>query len=176
MPKIQTFISFIGFQFQRLMHIRSMSSGSFCRSGSGFFVQISGSCELGREVVFGRNVVLDVRGKLEIRNHCYLNDHVRLICHESISIGDNVLFGAYVSLYDHDHAYQMNKGVLEFSGYNTSPVQIGSNVWIGEKVTVLKGVHIGDNVIIGAGSVVTGNIPSNVMAAGNPCKIIKNLE
>ena len=55
------------------------------------------------------------------------------------------------------------------------PIKIGNNVWFGGNVTVLPNVTIGDNVVIGAGSVVTKDIPSNVVAVGNPCKVIKNL-
>lgn len=55
------------------------------------------------------------------------------------------------------------------------PVKIGNNVWIGGNVTILPGVTIGDGTTIGAGSVVTKDIPANVLAVGNPCKVIKNL-
>ena len=55
------------------------------------------------------------------------------------------------------------------------PVTIGNNVWIGGSVTILPGVTIGDNVTIGAGSVVTHDIPADVVAAGNPCKVLKHL-
>ena len=63
-----------------------------------------------------------------------------------------------------------NKG-LEYA----KPIKVGNNVWIGGGVTVLSGVIIGDNTVIGAGSVVTKNIPSNVVACGNPCRIIKTI-
>jgi maltose O-acetyltransferase len=56
------------------------------------------------------------------------------------------------------------------------PVTVGNNVWIGGSAVILPGVTIGDNVTIGAGSVVTHDIPSNVVAAGNPCKVIRSLE
>ncbi len=176
MHKIRPIIALFRFQFYRLFHLKSLVSGSMCRTGPGFSLSISGSCILGKEVVFGRKVLFDVRGNLEIGDHTFFNDYVRIICHEQITIGRNVLFGAYVSVYDHDHAFKINRDELEFSDFRTSPVHIGNNVWIGEKVCVLKGVQIGSNVVIGAGSVVTGNIPSNVMAAGNPCKVIKNLD
>ena len=55
------------------------------------------------------------------------------------------------------------------------PITVGNNVWFGGNVCVLGGVTIGDNVVIGAGSVVTKNIPSNCVAVGNPCKLIKTL-
>lgn len=56
------------------------------------------------------------------------------------------------------------------------PINVGNNVWFGGNVTVLAGVTIGDNTVIGAGSVVTKDIPSNVVAVGNPCKIIRKIE
>lgn len=56
------------------------------------------------------------------------------------------------------------------------PINVGNNVWFGGNVTVLAGVTIGDNTVIGAGSVVTKDIPSNVIAVGNPCKIISKIE
>ena len=65
---------------------------------------------------------------------------------------------------------QRNKG-LEIA----LPITVGNNVWIGAGVTVLPGVTIGDNTIIGAGSIVNKDIPSGVIAAGNPCKVIRNI-
>ena len=55
------------------------------------------------------------------------------------------------------------------------PITVGNNVWIGAQVCVLPGVTIGDNTVIGAGSVVTKNIPANVLAAGNPCRVIREI-
>lgn len=60
--------------------------------------------------------------------------------------------------------------------YSKGEVAIGRNVWIGDKVTVLPGVHIGDGAIIGAGSVVTGDVPAYAVVAGNPARIIRNLQ
>lgn len=65
---------------------------------------------------------------------------------------------------------QRNKG-LEYA----KPIKVGNNVWIGGNVVVLPGVAIGDNTIVGAGSVVTKDIPPNVVAVGNPCRVIKEL-
>ena len=56
------------------------------------------------------------------------------------------------------------------------PIKVGNNVWIGGNVVVLPGVTIGNNVVIGAGSVVTKNIPDNVVAVGNPCRVIKKID
>ena len=68
------------------------------------------------------------------------------------------------------NAETRNKG-LEYA----KPIEIGNNVWIGGNVIVLPGVKIGDNAVVGAGSVVNKDIPANVVAVGNPCKVIKNI-
>ena len=91
-------------------------------------------------------------------------------CFKSISIGNGVRIGANSIIMDGD-AHQDDPR----AGANR-PVVIGNNVWLGANVTVLKGVTIGENSIIGMGSIVTKDIPANVVAAGNPCKVIRNLE
>lgn len=88
----------------------------------------------------------------------------------NITIGDNVMCGANTLITDTDwHSKDSRLG-------KDKPVAIGNNVFIGTGVKILKGVHIGDNSIIGAGSIVTKDIPSNVVAAGNPCKVIKSID
>ncbi len=88
-------------------------------------------------------------------------------------MGDNVFPGPNVQMYAAHHpimAAERIKGP-EYA----SPINIGNNVWIGGSAIIAAGVTIGDNCIIGAGSVVVKNIPANVVAVGNPCKVIKNL-
>lgn len=88
---------------------------------------------------------------------------------EKIELGNNVMCGANTLITDSDwHNDDPRSGGIK-------PVYIGNNVWLGEGVKVLKGVNIGENSVIGAGSVVVSDIPSNVIAAGNPCKVIKAL-
>lgn len=91
-----------------------------------------------------------------------------------ITIGHNVLFGPRVSLYTAGHPTDVekrNEG-LEFG----LPITIGDNVWIGGNSVINPGVTIGENSVIGAGSVVTKDIPPNVVAVGNPCRIIRHLK
>lgn len=90
---------------------------------------------------------------------------------QSIEIGDNTLIGANSYIFDHDfHPLDpIARANDDYSQVRSSPVHIGSNVFIGSRCIILKGVTIGNNAIIGAGSVVTQNIPSNAIAAGNPC-------
>ena len=89
-------------------------------------------------------------------------------------IGDDCFIGPNVSIYTACHS----TNPVERNTRNewAEPVTIGNNVWIGGSVTILPGVTIGDNVTIGAGSVVTKDIPSNVVAVGNPCRVIKQIE
>ena len=95
---------------------------------------------------------------------------VTINCYKSIQIGNNVRVGANSVILDGDgHMDDVRVG-------NPRPGIIEDGVWLGYGVIVMKGVHIGENTIIGAGSVVTKDIPANVVAAGNPCKVIKPLE
>ena len=106
---------------------------------------------------------------LEIGNNCGFSG-VTIWCFKSIKIGDNVKVGANSIIMDGD-AHQDD----DRAGDNKEVV-IGNNVWIGANVTVLKGVHIGDNSVIGMGSIVTKDIPSNSVAVGNPCRVVKQLQ
>ena len=88
-----------------------------------------------------------------------------------ITIGDNVLIAPNVGLYTAGHPIDVERRNqwLEYAW----PITIGNNVWICGGVTITPGVTIGDNSIIAAGSVVTGDIPANVIAGGNPCRVIR---
>lgn len=103
-----------------------------------------------------------------IGNNCGFSGTV-IGCFTSISIGNNVRCGANTLITDSDwHLDDPRAG-------KPLPIVIEDNVWLGVNVTVLKGITIGKNSVIGAGSVVTRDIPANVIAAGNPCKIIKEI-
>lgn len=105
---------------------------------------------------------------LKIGNNCWLSGTV-IGCAKSIVIGDNVRMGANTLITDTD---------WHTDDYRTGPnkeVIIEDNVWLGYGVKVLKGVHIGKNSVVGAGSIVTRDIPANVIAAGNPCKVVKQI-
>lgn len=112
--------------------------------------------------------------KVIIGNNVAINNAFSAIAFSNIIIGDNVLIGVNCSLIDNDGHH------LDFDKRNSgtpksAAINIGENVFLGSDVTILKGVTIGKNAVIGNGSVVTKNIPDNVIAAGNPAKIIRNL-
>lgn len=105
---------------------------------------------------------------IEIGNNCGFSGTV-IGAFKRIEIGNNVRCGANTLITDSDwHLDDPRSG-------KSSDVVIGDNVWLGVNSVILKGVTIGKNTVIGANSVVTKNIPENVIAAGNPCRVIKNL-
>lgn len=111
---------------------------------------------------------------IEIGENFYANHNLIILDGNKVKFGDNVFIAPNCGFYTAGHpldAKRRNEG-LEYA----KPIEVGNNVWIGGNVVVLPGVKIGDNVVIGAGSIVTKNIPSNVVAVGNLCKVIKEFE
>lgn len=114
-------------------------------------------CDYGTNIYLGQNF--------------YANFGVVMLDCAAIRIGENVLLAPNVQLYTAHHPLDP---ATRLTGLElASPITIGNNVWIGGGVIVLPGVTIGDNVTIGAGSVVTKDIPANVVAVGNPCRVIR---
>ncbi len=113
--------------------------------------------------------------KIRIGNGCGMSNVSIFACQE-ICIGNNVMLGGAVKIYDTDfHWLNYEKRITEEGG-NTKPVIIKDGVFIGAHSIILKGVTIGERSIIGAGSVVTKNIPSGEIWAGNPARFIKKVE
>ncbi len=107
-------------------------------------------------------------------NSVYVNFNLTLVDDADVFIGDHTMIGPNVTIATANHPLEpaLREKALQ---YNT-PVHIGKNVWIGAGAILLPGVHIGDHSIIGAGSIVTKDIPSMVVAVGNPCRILKQID
>lgn len=131
----------------------------FAEAGEGSYIEPPFHCDYGRNIRVGKNF--------------YCNyDCVFLDC-GNITIGDEVMLGPKVAIYAVNHPIDP---VVRSTHYDYPvPVTIGSNVWIGGSTVICPGVTIGDNTVIGAGSVVTRDIPSGVVAAGNPCRVIRTI-
>ena len=111
---------------------------------------------------------------IEVGEKFYSNHNLVILDANKVKFGDNVYIGPNCGFYTSGHPFEAddrNQG-LEYS----KPIEIGNNVWIGGNVSVLPGIKIGDNCIIGAGSIVTKDIPEDSLAVGNPCKVIKNIK
>ena len=110
---------------------------------------------------------------IEIGENFFANMNLVILDGAKVHIGNNVFIAPNVGIYTAGHpldAKERREG-LEYA----KPITIGNDVWIGANVSILPGITIGDNCVIGAGSVVTKNIPANSLAVGNPCKVIRNL-
>jgi acetyltransferase-like isoleucine patch superfamily enzyme len=112
------------------------------------------------------------QGTIQIGDYCLIAPGVEITAAKSITIGANTMIAAECSINDCDWHGLYNR-TRPFRC--TKPVVLGNNVWLGARVIVCKGVTIGDNSVIGAGSVVTSDIPANVVAAGNPARVVKEL-
>lgn len=128
---------------------------------------------MGENVNFEPDFRCEFGSNIFIGNNFFANfDCVILDCNR-IVIGNNVLFGPRVGLYAGNHATHPEDRVA--CGCYSKPITIGDNVWVGAGVHIMGGVTIGRNSIIGAGSVVTKDIPENVIAAGVPCRMIREI-
>lgn len=104
-------------------------------------------------------------------NHVYANFNITLVDDGNIYIGDDVMFAPNVTIATAGHP--INARLRKIGYQYNQDVHIGNNVWVGAGAIIMPGVTIGDNTIIGAGSIVTKDIPSNVVAVGNPCKVMR---
>lgn len=110
---------------------------------------------------------------VHLGNHVYANFNLTLVDDGHIYIGDDTMIAPNVTIATAGHPINAKLRKRGFQ-YNAD-VHIGKNVWIGAGAVVLPGVTIGDNTVIGAGTVVTKDIPSNVIAVGNPCRVLREV-
>ncbi|MEG3112030.1 sugar O-acetyltransferase [Pantoea sp. T14] len=125
--------------------------------GKSLTIESPFHCDYGSNIYLGENF--------------YANHNLVILDGAEVIIGDNVFIAPNVGIYTAGHPLDPKRRAegLEF----VLPIKIGNNVWIGGGVTITPGVTIGDNTVIGAGSMVNRDIPSDVIAVGNPCKVIR---
>lgn len=129
--------------------------------------------KVGENICINKPFRCDYGINIEIGDNFYANFDCIILDVNKVIIGNNVLFAPRVSIYTAGHPIDkdVRNKMLEFG----KQVIIGNDVWIGGNVIINPGVKIGNNVVIGSGSVVVKDIPSNVVAAGNPCKVIREI-
>lgn len=130
-----------------------------CQTKEKFHIEPPFRCDYGYNIEIGENF--------------YSNYNLLILDCAKVLIGDNVLIGPNVSIYTAGHPlhYELRNQEVEYA----FPVTIGHNVWIGGNVVINPGIRIGDNSVIGSGSVLTKDIPENVIAMGNPCKVLRKI-
>lgn len=125
------------------------------------------------KIIINQPFRCDYGKQISIGKRFFANFNFTILDEVPVTIGDDCFVGPNVSIYTACHSTDPVERNTRQEW--AKPVTIGNNVWIGGSVTILPGVSIGDNVSIGAGSVVVNDIPSNTIAVGNPCKVIKQL-
>ena len=138
----------------------SMLKEMFAEIGEGCYIEPPFHANFGgAHVHFGKNI--------------YANFNLTLVDDTHIYVGDYTMFGPNVTVATAGHPIlpELRENMYQYN----FPVHIGKNCWIGAGVVIVPGITIGDNVVIGAGSVVTKDLPSNVVAVGNPCKVLREV-
>lgn len=145
------------------LSIQGLICGKNVSIGFQTHIELTGSMKLlGKGMIIGNNVGLGTHG--------YYGSGAGLL-----EIGDNTIFGNYVSIHPENHNYNDSTKLIRLQGVNGKGIKIGTNCWIGAKVTILDGTFIGDNSIVAAGAVVRGRFPNNVIIGGVPARIIKRI-
>lgn len=137
---------------------------------SGIFKSMGKNVNIASGVRFGRGTRLSIGNNSGIGEGCYI------VCMDDVVIGDNVMIAPSVMILTGGHDYSDSELRLIDQKIITKPVGIGNDVWIGARAIILPGVKIGNRVIVAAGSVVTGDVPDNSIVAGNPAKVIKEID
>ncbi len=134
----------------------------------------TGQITFGKKVDLYRDIYLETQeqGQILIGDEVVLSRGVHIVSYANIQIGTGTMIGEYTSIRDANHKI-IKDGLIRYAGHTSSPITIGSNVWIGRGATILSGITIGDNAIIGANAVVTKNVEANTLVAGVPANFIK---
>ncbi len=138
---------------------KEIMSELFHQVGKNVWIEPDFHCE------FGKNI--------SIEDDVYINFGCIILDCAKVTIGEHTLLGPNIGIYPVNHATDSEERI--HGGCYGKPVNIGKRVWLGGDVKILAGVSIGDDTIIGTGSIVTKDIPSGVIAVGNPCKVIRKI-
>jgi acetyltransferase-like isoleucine patch superfamily enzyme len=156
---------------------RGVEVGAGARIGRGCRLIL----EPGARIVLGERCVVDDAvtlaaygtGSIELGPRTFVGHHSTLAARHAIAVGAGTFVAELVSVRDHDHAV----GLPPSSGrVDVAPVSIGADVWVGAKVTVLRGASIGDGTVVGANGVVRGEVPARAVVAGVPVRVLRLLD
>ena len=131
----------------------------FKKVGENVWIEPDFHCEFGRNIILGNDV--------------YINFGCVILDCNTVTIGDNTMLGPNIGIYATNHMLDAEERI--HGGCISRPIRIGNRVWLGGGVQILPGVTIGDDSVIGAGSVVTRDIPAGVVAVGNPCRVLRKI-
>jgi serine acetyltransferase len=155
-----------------------LRTGSAVRLGARLHLKPrkGGTIVLADRVELEYDVNIECSGDLSIGEHTFIGHGTTIGCSGRVQVGKSCLIGEYVSIRDNDHAFDNLTLPIRLQGSRVAPVTIEDNVWIGAKVTVVAGVRIGQDSVIGANAVVTHDIPPGSVAVGVPARVIRTRE
>ena len=156
---------------KNLCYQHNITSPQLMRKRNNLITKILG--KIGKSFLIEQPFMCDYGYNIEIGENFCSNHNLLILDSAKVKIGDNVLVGPNCSFYTSNHP--INYKERELGKESAKPITLGNNVWIGGNVVLLAGVTIGDNSVIGAGSIVSKDIPANSVAVGNPCKVIKTI-
>jgi acetyltransferase-like isoleucine patch superfamily enzyme len=131
---------------------------------------------IGKSVMFMEDCTIHLYGEVTIGDRCYFNRGCYIVSHEELRIGSDCIFGQRVSIHDQDHRLEPVDVPPGERGYDSSPVHIEDNVWVGAEAVILRGVRIGYGAVVAAGAVVTRDVPAKTLVGGVPARVIKQLK
>ena len=171
---IRNFIGHLG-ERSKICYPCSLQGGGQKNISIGNNTTIQGTSILGCWTKYGNQQFSNA--SITIGNHCSIGEYNHITACNKITIGDGLLTGRYVIISDNSHGgLSSEESIIEPAKRNLKSkgeVVIGKNVWLGDKVAVLAGVHIGNNVIVAANAVVTKDLPDWCVAAGVPARVVK---
>lgn len=140
-------------------------------------VERGGIIMLGKNIVIKENSTLYAKSnaKIIIGNNSSTGHNTEISANNHIEIGADVIMGAYTYITDSNHSYKDKKIPIRKQAMNSGKTIIGNNVWLGRNVMILKDANIGNNSVVGGGSVVTKKFENNVLIAGLPAEVLKYL-
>jgi galactoside O-acetyltransferase len=169
--KIGTFtrMCWYRYRWKKPANVRIRAFSEFIHSKNILFL---GNASLGKSAFFSAQ-----GGEIEIGNNfsCNVNVHINASGGGKLSISDDVMIGPNVVIRTANHGFDSTDTPYNKQGHNYADIVIGKNVWIGANVVILNNIEIGDNSIIGAGAIVTKDIPKNVVAGGVPAIPLRKL-
>lgn len=159
----------------KLLNIKKIYFKNIPKINSNFKIAIKKGSKLkiGKKFRARNNVSFRIydKGTVKIGNNCFLNDNCQINCQKKITIGNNVIIGQNVLMFDHDHDYKN-----DINNFIREEIIIGNNVWIGTNCVILKGVKIGDNAVIAAGTIVKEDVPNNYLCYQERKQIVKKVK
>jgi acetyltransferase-like isoleucine patch superfamily enzyme len=153
-----------------------LNKGIHISSPLGIQLHERGKLEIGSNTIIEKEGILNIQGSCKIGSNGYFSVRFLLGCSKSVIIGNNVAVGPNVVIVDTNKNYSNFSLPIAVQGEKSIGIKVGADCWIGANSVLLPGTVLGNHVVVGAGSVVRGVFPGNVMIAGSPAKILRVLD